>query len=271
MIPGVFSWLPLPRTTKRVSAVLAACATMTATSAFAQNAGYSTTFDETDSTGNPLYVNGSSLSGQNGWDTTDVDRTPTTPGYRGEYVGQSDFVGTVPGYSVPASDYYGAIGGLQHGTTAGAELPGTPTSYLYHDFDVSNATTSVAFNTDFDVLSSNSTYPGRDSFGWTFRTGTGTTGTNLFSLNFTPSTSTSTMNIGYTQYVGGVGTNPTATPAAIAYNSRYHLTISAVLLTGGVGRLNASLIDTAGKQVTLRVNSKPADDGARDIKVVPTA
>ena len=32
-----------------------------------------------------------------------------------------------------------------------------------------------------------------------------------------------------------------------------------------------ALIDTAGKQVTLRVNSKPTDDGARDITVVPTA
>jgi tricorn protease len=31
-----------------------------------------------------------------------------------------------------------------------------------------------------------------------------------------------------------------------------------------------ALIDTAGKQVTLRINSKPADDGARDIIVVPT-
>ena len=32
-----------------------------------------------------------------------------------------------------------------------------------------------------------------------------------------------------------------------------------------------ALIDKAGKQVTLRVNSHPADDGARDIIVVPTA
>ncbi|HEY2711581.1 MAG TPA: S41 family peptidase [Chthoniobacterales bacterium] len=32
-----------------------------------------------------------------------------------------------------------------------------------------------------------------------------------------------------------------------------------------------ALIGTAGKQVILRVNSKPADDGARDVTVVPTA
>jgi tricorn protease len=32
-----------------------------------------------------------------------------------------------------------------------------------------------------------------------------------------------------------------------------------------------ALIDKAGKQVTLRINSKPTDDGARDITVVPTA
>ena len=35
--------------------------------------------------------------------------------------------------------------------------------------------------------------------------------------------------------------------------------------------LYQALIGTAGKQVTLRVNSKPSDEGARDITVVPTA
>lgn len=38
-----------------------------------------------------------------------------------------------------------------------------------------------------------------------------------------------------------------------------------------LANLYEALIDTAGKQVTLRVNSKPTDDGARDIIVVPTA
>ena len=38
-----------------------------------------------------------------------------------------------------------------------------------------------------------------------------------------------------------------------------------------LANLNEALIGTAGKQVTLRVNSKPTDDGARDITVVPTA
>ena len=37
-----------------------------------------------------------------------------------------------------------------------------------------------------------------------------------------------------------------------------------------LANLNEALIDTAGKQVTLRVNGKPTDDGARDITVVPT-
>ena len=35
--------------------------------------------------------------------------------------------------------------------------------------------------------------------------------------------------------------------------------------------LYQALVGTAGKQVTLRVNAKPTDDGARDITVVPTA
>src|SRR5437667_10888791 len=35
--------------------------------------------------------------------------------------------------------------------------------------------------------------------------------------------------------------------------------------------LYEALIGTADKQVILRVNSKPSDDGARDVTVVPTA
>ncbi len=38
-----------------------------------------------------------------------------------------------------------------------------------------------------------------------------------------------------------------------------------------LANLYEALVGTAGKQVTLRVNSKPTDDGARDITVVPTA
>ena len=38
-----------------------------------------------------------------------------------------------------------------------------------------------------------------------------------------------------------------------------------------LANLYDALIDTVGKQVTLRVNGKPTDDGARDITVVPTA
>ena len=37
-----------------------------------------------------------------------------------------------------------------------------------------------------------------------------------------------------------------------------------------LANMNEALIDTAGKQVTLRINGKPSDDGARDIVVVPT-
>ncbi len=38
-----------------------------------------------------------------------------------------------------------------------------------------------------------------------------------------------------------------------------------------LANLYEALIGTAGKQVTLRINSKPTDDGARDITVIPTA
>ena len=39
----------------------------------------------------------------------------------------------------------------------------------------------------------------------------------------------------------------------------------------GLPNLYDALVGTADKQVTLRVNSKPGDDGARDVTVVPTA
>ena len=39
----------------------------------------------------------------------------------------------------------------------------------------------------------------------------------------------------------------------------------------GLANLNDALIGTADKQVTLRVNSKPGEDGARDVIVMPVA
>lgn len=39
----------------------------------------------------------------------------------------------------------------------------------------------------------------------------------------------------------------------------------------GLANINEALVGTADKQVVLRVNSKPSDDGARDVTVVPTA
>src|SRR5207237_4366589 len=38
-----------------------------------------------------------------------------------------------------------------------------------------------------------------------------------------------------------------------------------------LANLNDGLIGTADKQVILRINSKPTDDSARDVTVVPTA
>ena len=38
-----------------------------------------------------------------------------------------------------------------------------------------------------------------------------------------------------------------------------------------MANLNDGLIGTADKQVILRINSKPTDDSARDVTVVPTA
>ncbi|MEP7014973.1 MAG: S41 family peptidase [Verrucomicrobiota bacterium] len=50
----------------------------------------------------------------------------------------------------------------------------------------------------------------------------------------------------------------------------YILAINGIPVSG-LPNLYDALIGTAGKQVILRVNSKPADAGARDITVVPTA
>lgn len=50
----------------------------------------------------------------------------------------------------------------------------------------------------------------------------------------------------------------------------YLLAVNGVPVAG-LANLNDALVGTADKQVTLRVNSKPGDDGARDVIVVPVA
>ena len=50
----------------------------------------------------------------------------------------------------------------------------------------------------------------------------------------------------------------------------YILAVNGVPVAG-LANLNDALIGTADKQVTLRVNSKPGEDGARDVIVMPVA
>ena len=224
-----------------VAAFMTAASLLGGSTAFSQ--GYATTFDN--------YTNGGSLSGQDGgtgvpWDTNDPDKTPTTTGYGGEYVGQADYVGTVTNYSNPSSDYWAYLGGGQNGTAYPYSLPGSSTIYDYRPFTLGSPS-GYAFNVDMSIgTTTNSAFPNRDSFAWTFlSSASGTTiGTNLFSLNFTPDTSTSLMDVGYT--VNGGALVPSG--KAIFYNSVYHLTISVNVTTKTA---SVSLTPTSGTAVTI--------------------
>ena len=64
--------------------------------------------------------------------------------------------------------------------------------------------------------------------------------------------------------------SPLTANGAHVNEGEYILAVNGVPVSG-LANIYDALIDTAGKQVTLRVNSHPADDGARDVVVVPTA
>ncbi|MBV9656537.1 MAG: PD40 domain-containing protein [Verrucomicrobia bacterium] len=64
--------------------------------------------------------------------------------------------------------------------------------------------------------------------------------------------------------------SPLTVPGVNVKEGDYLLAINGVAVKD-LPNLYEALIGTAGKQVTLRLNSKPSDDGAREVVVVPTA
>ena len=192
---------------------------LTATSALllaltGANAQYTPNFND--------FTGGSSLSGQDSWDTNNAN--------------QPDYVGVIPSYSVSGSDYWAELGGL-----AGA--PGQTQTQLWRNFTLTDPLSgdgnNATFSTKMSIASSQIPRTSRDSFQWVFAQagdGNGTPGALLASINFTPGTRlisgnlTNVMDIGYTD---SSGTYDSISHNALYYDSQYNLV--ATLKGLGVG------------------------------------
>ena len=193
----------------------------------ARGQGYSTNFDASQG-----YVGGATLSAQNGWTTNDNN--------------QPDYVGTVSNYSVPASDYVAYLGGL--GLSNGI-VPSASPVFLYRPFTL-GATTAYAFDVDMAITRSGATYPTNDSFAWTFQN---TAGTNLFSVDFVPTTTNDSNNARTTlavRYTVNGGTQ-TTTGNGLLSDAYYHLTVSVNVLAN---QFSIALTPTGGTALTLASN-----------------
>ena len=191
-----------------------------ALSPYAQ-AQYSTSFDNLNSS--------LSLSGQDGWDSTD-DSTGATYTYPGStasnaarFIGQSDGVTSVATYRTGVNDQQAFVGG---DNVNGGALPGSGTVFTYHPTGLPT-TSNLAFNSDFVVTrpavdANNNATDAHDQFGFSFLN---TANTALFNINFqlAGNSSTTVDNVSY-----NVGGNPAAaTPtSSLTLNSRYRLTVN---------------------------------------------
>ncbi len=223
---------PLPKAL--ALSAFAAALTWCVGSAQAQSyVSYGTTFDN--------LIPSSSLSGQDNWDTTDLN--------------QSDYVGVVTGYSATATDYWAGIGGFQQPTTS----PGTNTPNLFRPYSLGTATV-YAFNVDFGVSSSQTPYPTQDAFGWSFQNAIGT---KIFSFNIDPTANTSVDAVRFQ-----IGTNAeTPTGSGVSLNAKYHLAVSVNITAGTV---SASLVPLAGG-ATIPLVTNAAVSSAALGSVVETA
>jgi hypothetical protein len=149
---------------KNAIAIAVATALSFTVSATASAAGYSTNF-------NDLLTN-QSLSGQDGWETNDPYNDAGTPSDFSDDFGQADSV-----EEIAPGDNIARLGGIY--------FPGNPVTHVSHAFDLSSSDL-IAFNTLL-LITPSSDGLAQDTFGWTFQT---TSGSDVFSLRFTPSGST---------------------------------------------------------------------------------
>ncbi len=199
-----FSKFPL----KAVGCSTFAALLLGASSSHAQvTTAYSTNFDNLDKT--------SALAGQDGW----TDNDPMDP----------NGVVVAAGYSNGSKDLLGFVGGgaiLTDGIS-----PSVSPSNVTHGF---TPTTSVySFTTDFIVSSSVTvtagTAPSQDAFAFTFKNAAGN---NVYSVDFAPSTTSGVDALRYTTYnTLGASNGQTSTGMGITLDSRYHLVVSANVVT----------------------------------------
>jgi len=187
---------------------------------------YSTNFDQFD--------NGLALSQQFGWTTND-------PFNEGTNKGQSDTVGIVNGYSQSLTDYKALLGGLS------PFAPGSLSISVGRPFSSAGLLTGspeanvLQFTVDAAISSSALPRPQRDSFGWSFQNGTGST---LFRLAFIPDP---LLAGGYGVTFFDANNTATITPAVIFTDSIYRFTI------------DVAMADATRDSLTLRItDSTPA-------------
>ena len=201
--------------------LVAGCVALAAWShtASAQTPIFSTNFDN--------YTASQSLSGQQGWTSDDLYTGASyNPGTGAREIGQSENVESNTGYATSTSDLQPYVGGAVNtapGTTGNGAVPGHPTTYVYNPFSLGTAR-AMQFDVDFAV-----SQPGtraHDSFGFTFQNGGAT---NLFSVNFVPTSGNLTTNDNISITAGGVTAAPVA---SFTLGSRYHLTVNVNITAG---------------------------------------
>lgn len=180
--------------------------------------GYSTNFNP------PAFTAGSTLSDIGGWTTNDEDTGQT---YNGQSIGQSDDTQGATGYTSGTGDYAALLGGVFNTPAAGSTLPGHSTVTLTHSANLP-ATGVAEFDTDYVVSVPGTIHTGHDSFGFVFQnntlnpiTSTNIT-TNLFSVNFVP-TSTNSTSLDNITVTSAAGTS--AGLASFTLGKRYKLTV----------------------------------------------
>lgn len=164
------------------------------------------------------YTPSFSLSGQQGWVTNDTN--------------QKNYIGTVNGYSVPASSYWAELGGLLH------SAPSTANVDLYRTFTLPDNGNAAVFSVNFAISSSSTPFTTQDAFSWKFRTADGTP---IVSVDFKQLDST-TLKLYWTAYNG----TQTSTTYGIGYNSVYLLNATVAGLGTSTPQFRVDLTDSDG-------------------------
>ena len=189
------------------------------------------------------FTDGSTLSGQDSWDTNNAN--------------QPDYIGIIPSYSASLSDLWAEVGGL-----AGA--PGQTHTEVWRNFTLADGN-NATFSTKMSIASSQIPRATRDSFQWVFAQagdGNGTPGAFIASIDFKPETQTilgvptNVMRILYTD--SNDIQHASLFNNALYYDSQYDL-VATLTGLGSTPHLNVSFAPVSGPHpmVTVINNDLP--------------